>query len=168
MSNARRGHVTAEELALYVIDALEPARKDGVERHVLSCGECADALAREARVEAAFEEVARLANARAPRTGPVPARPALDAVVVSLFPHARYDRIAGAPGDLGSDSGDERQARARAVAQLVSRGRRSRWAGGVAGALAAAAAMVLAFASATARSEPANVVGVAQRSLSGM
>jgi hypothetical protein len=161
MSDARYVHVTGEELALYVIDALDRARKDRVEGHVLSCEECAEALAREASVEAAFEEVARLASAR-----PAHALPARDAgaVVVSIFPHARYDRIADAPGDLGRDSRDQRGAHARAVAHLVSRGRRSRWAGGVAGALAAAAEMVLGFASATARSEPSNVVGVAPRS----
>jgi hypothetical protein len=164
MSDARHVHVTGEELALYVIDALDPARKDGVEGHVLSCEECAEALASEARVEAAFEEVARLANTRPARALPVRAHLALDAaaVVVSIFPHAQDARIAGAPGGLGRDSRDERHA--HAVAQLVSRGRRSRWAGGVAGALAAAAAMVLAFSSATARSEPSNVVGVAPRS----
>jgi hypothetical protein len=163
MSDPRHVHVTGEELALYVIDALDPARKDGVEGHVLSCEECAEALASEARVEAAFEEVARLAKTRPARAVPVRAHPALDAdVVVSIFAHAHVDRIAGAPGGLGRESRDERHA--HAVAQLVSRGRRSRWAGGVAGALAAAAAMVLAFSSATARSEPSNVVGVAPRS----
>jgi hypothetical protein len=140
MSNKRserapRAHLASEELALYVIDALDYARKADVERHVFSCDVCADELAREACAEAAFEHVARLAGDRlvAERQG------AVAAAVVSIVPAIRS---------------------AEARARLVSGGRRSRWAGGVGGALAAAAALVLAFASATARSEPA---GVAQR-----
>jgi anti-sigma factor RsiW len=123
-------HVGSVELALYVIDALDPERRDAVESHVLVCEGCADGLAREARVEAAFEQVARLANQRAL------------APVISIIPALRSAEM-----------------RARGVAG----GRRSRWAGGAAGALAAAAAMVLAFASTTARSEPSGVGGVAQR-----
>jgi hypothetical protein len=135
MSNNRsnnRIHPTADDLALYVIDALDPARKGDVEGHVLLCEACAAALAREASVEAAFAQVAWLANERAAATRS-------DASVVSIVPAIRS---------------------AEARARLVAGGRRSRWAGGVGGALAAAAALVLAFASATARSEPA---GVAQR-----
>ncbi|MGO8993441.1 MAG: anti-sigma factor family protein [Polyangiaceae bacterium] len=125
----RGAHLSGEELALYVIDALDPERKDRVERHVLACEECAMGLEREARVEAALEQVARLADQ------PVPAP-------ISIMPAIRAAEVR---------------------ARLVSAGRRSRWAGGVAGAFAAAAAMVLAFSSATAHSEPSGVGGVAQR-----
>lgn len=121
-------HVTGDELALYVIDALDPGRKDAVESHVFSCEKCAEGLAREARVEAAFEQVVRLAGERAPA-----------ARLVSVMPAIRSAEVR---------------------ARLATGARRSRWAGGVGGALAAAAALVLAFASATARSEPA---GMAQR-----
>jgi anti-sigma factor RsiW len=119
----QQAHVAGAELALYVIDGLSPERKDAVESHVLECDACADALGREARVEAALEEVARVA-AMAER----PSAP-----VIPLFPAKRPALEGAAPFPVG---------------------RRSRWAGGVAGAIAAAAAMVLAFAPATARSEP--------------
>jgi anti-sigma factor RsiW len=127
---SERKHVASNELALYVIGALDGDERDAVESHVLVCEECAEGLAREARVEAAFEMVAQAANERAL------------APVISIVPAVRS---------------------AEMRAQLVSGGRRSRWAGGVAGALAAAAAMVLAFSSATARSEPSGGGGVAQR-----
>jgi anti-sigma factor RsiW len=77
MSDSTFGHVTGGELALYVIDGLDPQRRDAVETHVLVCEECAEGLAREARVEAAFEQVARLANDRAL------------APVISIIPHLR-------------------------------------------------------------------------------
>src|SRR5580658_5863760 len=103
-------HVTSGELALYVIDALDPERRDAVESHVLACEDCAEGLAREARVEAAFEQVARVANERAL------------APVISIVPALRVAEMRAA------------EMRAR----VVSGGRRSRWAGGAAGALAAA------------------------------
>jgi len=93
-------HVVAEDLALYVIGALEGARGDAVEAHVMACGACAEGLAREARLEAAFGEVARRSLAHAG------VRPLL--------------------------------------VSRVSR-RSGRFMGGVAGALAAAAAIVLMF-----------------------
>jgi anti-sigma factor RsiW len=119
-------HVKGEDLALYVIGALDARGMEAVERHVSSCEECAEGLAREARVEAALEQVAALAGRQE------------EANVVSIVPAMRSAE------------------RARHVPA-----RRSRWAGGVAGALAAAAAVVLALASTTAHSEPA--VGIAQR-----
>jgi hypothetical protein len=165
MSEARRGaHVAGEELALYVIDALDPERKDSVESHVLSCEECAEALEREARVEAAFEQVARLANDRAwapVRRVPPAAAPrgfgATDGREASVQLALRAPRLDPRLDPARLDQGTG------AIARLVAGGRRSRWAGGVAGALAAATVLVMAFASATARSEPSNVVGVAQR-----
>jgi predicted anti-sigma-YlaC factor YlaD len=99
-------HATREELALYVMGALDGARSGAVEDHVAQCGACAEALADEARVELALGEIARRAEASSP------------AIVVP---------VAGL-----------RAARARRDL-----------AGGVAGALAAAAAIVLALASST-------------------
>ncbi len=92
-------HVDDEELALYVIGALDAVRCDAVESHVMECEPCAERLAREAWLEAAFDEVARRAIAR--------------------------PRLAGA---------------------RIARRRNGRFMGGVAGALAAAAAIVLMFA----------------------
>jgi anti-sigma factor RsiW len=126
-SGASGAHVGSEELAFYVIGALGPAERDAVERHVFACDVCAERLAREARLEAALEQVAALANER---------------------PLAPVVPIAAASRPV------ER-------ARLAAAGRGSRWAGGVAGALAAAAAVVLVLASTTAHSEPA--VGIAQR-----
>jgi anti-sigma factor RsiW len=134
------GHVEGDELALYVIDALDPERRNAVESHVVACEECAEGLAREARVEAAFEQVARMANERT-----------LARVIPFVVPTRSAEK-----SPAGTPSPEIR-------AQLVSGGRRSRWAGGVAGALAAAAALVLAFSSATARSEPTGGGGMAQR-----
>ncbi|HEY2516650.1 MAG TPA: hypothetical protein VGI39_37525 [Polyangiaceae bacterium] len=133
-------HVAARDLMLYVIDGLPEERKAAVEAHVLDCPVCADALAREACAEAAFEEVARRARA-------AEATPHL-APVIELRPAIVADHPLRVAGRLSSSS-------AARVAALG--GRRSRWAGGVAGALAAAAALVLAFASS--RSE----ASVAQR-----
>lgn len=99
MSNVRKlaMHVTEDELSLYVMGALGAARCDAVEAHVMVCEACAQGLAREAQLEAAFGEVARRAIAQ--------------------------PRLAGAS---------------------VAR-RNGRFMGGVAGALAAAAAIVLMF-----------------------
>jgi hypothetical protein len=144
-----RAHVTDGELALYVIDALGAARKEAVEQHVLRCEACAEGLAREARVEAAFEQVALLAAAAGRRTEM--------GHVVAMAPAARGAAGGSAPRVVAIFP-PMRSAEARA--RLVSGGRRSRWAGGVGGALAAAAALVLAFASSTAHSE---TVGMAQR-----
>ena len=62
---AHVAHVPGEELALYVLGALDPGRREAVERHVFACEACSDGLAREARIEAALEQVARLAGERA-------------------------------------------------------------------------------------------------------
>jgi|SRR5215467_8515601 len=52
-------HVSSTDLELYVIDALEPVRAAEVERHVASCAACERALMGEARLELAFEQLAR-------------------------------------------------------------------------------------------------------------
>ncbi len=65
MSDLRDLHVAPADLALYVMGALEGDRGDAVEAHVMACDACAQGLAREARLEAAFDEVARRAVAHA-------------------------------------------------------------------------------------------------------
>jgi anti-sigma factor RsiW len=64
---ARRweSHVDGDELALYVMGALEGDRLDAVEAHVMACEACAAELAREARLEAALDAVALRAGAGA-------------------------------------------------------------------------------------------------------
>jgi len=52
-------HPTAVHLEHYVIGALDAADAVALEEHVARCSVCADALAREARLEVAIREVAR-------------------------------------------------------------------------------------------------------------
>jgi anti-sigma factor RsiW len=52
-------HATSAELELYVLGGLDPERAAVVEEHCASCDACARALAGEARLEVAFEQVAR-------------------------------------------------------------------------------------------------------------
>ena len=127
------GHISPHDFALYVMDALDDAQKDRVESHVLACGACADALAREACFESAFEQLGASAHA--------------GAVVV---PMARA--VEGSRGErAGRVDVDAGRLRARRAWQ-------HRAAGGVAGALAAAAAIVLALATNSTRVEPAGAV----------
>jgi anti-sigma factor RsiW len=58
-------HVDEDDLALYVLGGLEGDRLDAVEAHVMACESCAAELAREARLEAAFDAVAARAMAHA-------------------------------------------------------------------------------------------------------
>jgi anti-sigma factor RsiW len=51
-------HVALSDLELYVIGALDVARQAEVEHHVSGCAACAAALAREARLETAFAQIA--------------------------------------------------------------------------------------------------------------
>lgn len=126
-------HIAGSELALYVIDALDPERKLAVENHVLSCEACAEGLAREASAETAFEAVAQLAAERAELASEGDAHPLAPVIPLFAKEHTAASRAHLLPA------------------------RRSRWAGGIAGAFAAAAGMVLALSSATARSEPSGV-----------
>jgi len=64
-------HATSAELELYVLGGLDPERAAVVEEHCASCDACARALAGEASLEVAFEQVAR----RAERAPVVVARP---------------------------------------------------------------------------------------------
>jgi len=52
-------HATAAELEAYVLGALEVDRLESFEVHCAECASCAAALAGEARLEVAFETVAR-------------------------------------------------------------------------------------------------------------
>ena len=52
-------HVTSAELELYVLGGLDAARMGEFESHCSTCDACASALAGEARLEVAFEQVAR-------------------------------------------------------------------------------------------------------------
>jgi anti-sigma factor RsiW len=55
-------HATLAELELYVLGGLDPERAAVVEEHCASCDACARGLAGEARLEVAFEQVARRAE----------------------------------------------------------------------------------------------------------
>jgi anti-sigma factor RsiW len=63
-------HATSAELELYVLGALEPAQAERVEAHCAACDRCAAALAGEAQLETAFEQVA-LRSARPPVVRPL-------------------------------------------------------------------------------------------------
>ena len=52
-------HATAAELEAYVLGALDAGQLDSFEAHCAECEVCAAALAGEARLEVAFETVAR-------------------------------------------------------------------------------------------------------------
>jgi anti-sigma factor RsiW len=71
-------HATSAELELYVLGGLDPERAAMVEEHCATCDTCARALAGEARLEVAFEQVARraehapiIARPRGDEAGPV-------------------------------------------------------------------------------------------------
>jgi hypothetical protein len=52
-------HPTAREFELYVLGALDPAAVPSFEAHCAACAGCAAGLAGEARLELAFEQVAK-------------------------------------------------------------------------------------------------------------
>jgi hypothetical protein len=66
-----REHATSAELELYVLGALAGEQAERVEAHCVQCAACAAALAGEARLETAFEQVAvrstRVSTVRATR-----------------------------------------------------------------------------------------------------
>jgi anti-sigma factor RsiW len=64
-------HIASSDRELYVIGALDPARSAELEAHVAGCPACESALMAEARLELAFEQVARspLRTRRAVRRG---------------------------------------------------------------------------------------------------
>jgi hypothetical protein len=56
-----QAHATAAELELYVLGALDAGRIEAFEAHCATCDACAAALAGEAKLEIAFEQVQRRA-----------------------------------------------------------------------------------------------------------
>jgi anti-sigma factor RsiW len=52
-------HPIASDLELYVMGALDPVTASRVEAHIADCEACASALAHEAALEMAFEQIAR-------------------------------------------------------------------------------------------------------------
>ncbi len=63
-------HATAAELSAYVFGTLDASRIPELEEHCATCDACAEALAGEARLELAFEQVARQ-PARPPAARPL-------------------------------------------------------------------------------------------------
>ncbi len=64
----KTSHLSRDDLALYVMGALEPEPSAALEQHVAACSACAAALAREARLEVALHEVG--ASLERPRARP--------------------------------------------------------------------------------------------------
>jgi anti-sigma factor RsiW len=64
-----REHPSAEQLELYVIDALSEGESLTIELHVSECAACAAALAREARIEGALDVLAAHVVARESAVG---------------------------------------------------------------------------------------------------
>jgi anti-sigma factor RsiW len=62
-------HLSARDLEAFVIGALDPVRASEVEAHVLECERCSSALAGEAKLEMALDEIA---NAPTVRDVPAP------------------------------------------------------------------------------------------------
>ncbi|MDB4993473.1 MAG: hypothetical protein JWM74_905 [Myxococcaceae bacterium] len=66
-------HAAPDALASYVLGALSEAAAEKLEAHVYACDACSEALAREARLERAFERMAE-DMVPEPTVVPVPAR----------------------------------------------------------------------------------------------
>lgn len=95
-------HATSAELELYVLGGLGPERAAVVEEHCASCDACARALSGEARLEVAFEQVARRSEHVVLIQRPVRAAAygaaglvAMAAAVVLWFGHAAATPSAG-------------------------------------------------------------------------
>lgn len=89
-----REHPSAEQLELYVIDCLSEGESLTVELHVAECEACAAALAREARIESAFDLLAERVEASVVREIPVVAE---RAPLAARSPRATL-RLAGGIG----------------------------------------------------------------------
>lgn len=103
-------HATAADLESYVLGALDPHRIEGFEAHCAECDACAAALAGEARLEVAFEQVARRPERVASPRPPHPLRVAaygaaglvaMAAAVVLWFGHSPASATAGAAAAAG-------------------------------------------------------------------
>jgi hypothetical protein len=97
-------HATSAELELYVLGALAGEQAERVEAHCVRCAACAAALAGEARLETAFEQVAvrstRVSTARATRAAAYGTAGllAMAAAVAALW----IGRASGAAGEGGA------------------------------------------------------------------
>jgi anti-sigma factor RsiW len=105
-------HATAADLESYVLGALDPERIESFEAHCAECDACAAALAGEARLEVAFEQVARRpVRVASPRPHPLhPLRAAaygaaglvaMAAAVVLWFGHSPASATAAAAAAAG-------------------------------------------------------------------
>jgi hypothetical protein len=119
---AFEAHATADELALFVLDALEPPVRRQLERHVATCAACARGLAAEAAAEVALQA----AWPQVPRPlAPVlslPVRPA-NVADVPAVPIAAAAPVAGQQA---------RKARPAATSRVLASGS---WGNGVAAAV---------------------------------
>jgi hypothetical protein len=98
-------HATSAELELYVLGALTGVRAERVEAHCVRCAECAAALAGEARLETAFEQVAtrsaRASTARATRAAAYGAA-AAGLLAMAAAVAVWVGRMPGATGEGGA------------------------------------------------------------------
>jgi hypothetical protein len=91
MMSEHLSHLSLADLELFVIDGLDAMRAAEIEAHLVACPACSAALASEARLEIAFEEVAR---------APVPVVRRRAAVPVSARAQARLGFAVVAAGTL--------------------------------------------------------------------
>jgi hypothetical protein len=103
-------HATAQELELYVLGALDARRVESFEAHCAVCEGCAAALAGEARLELAFENVQKRA-ARFERVRPMRAvaygavgMVAMAAAALLWVGHRSLGSVAGAAGTVSNAS----------------------------------------------------------------
>jgi len=117
-------HLSAQQLELYVIDALPAESARALEHHASRCAECAAALAAEARLEVALAEVAR--QPRSPRRWRIAAATVAAAaagVVALIATHRVTEPVAASPSCLAAPTAAcEQFARAHGLALLTSRG----------------------------------------------
>ena len=96
-------HATARELEAYVMGALDAPRAEAVESHCAACEQCSAALAGEASLEIAFEQVAKRVS-RVPAHRPLRAAAYAAAGVLAMAAAAvlwvgRAPAAAAAAGD---------------------------------------------------------------------
>jgi anti-sigma factor RsiW len=99
-------HATVAELELYVLGGLDAARVDDFEAHCAECDSCAAALAGEAQLEVAFEQVARRSVSRISMAHPLRVAAygaagllAMAAAMLLWFGHASAGAAAAGAGE---------------------------------------------------------------------
>jgi hypothetical protein len=99
-------HATSAELELYVLGALAGKQAERVEAHCVRCDACAAALAGEARLETAFEQVAvrsmQASTARATRATRAAAYGAAGLLAMAAAVALWIGRPSGATGEGGA------------------------------------------------------------------